>query len=528
MKEQVAIIIGAGPAGLTAAYELATRTNIKPIVLEQSQTVGGLSRSIDFQGNKLDIGGHRFFSKSERVLDWWFQFLPVENTGVEQHDITYRNATHTVDVTGNRTSTESADDVMLVRKRRSRIYSLRKFFDYPLKPTLTNLKKLGFARACKVLSTLAFRRLFPIRPVENLEHFLINQFGDEIYKVFFKDHTAKVWGRQCSEISASWGAQRIKALDISGELGKWFNRLLSSDEPELEMNLLMEQFFYPKFGPGQMWDIVADVVRSKGGEIKFGMKVEQLDIEAGRAVSVVCSDSTEAKRLTYLGNYFFTSMPVRSTIRSISPAAPGGVKSVAEGLEYRDLVLVGLVVETMKVGDERADGSRMIDDNWVYVQDPAAQVGRLQVYNNWSPYMVAGENKVFLGLEYFCDRSDPLWQLDDSDIIDKAADELALIGLIDRGAVIDGAAYRISKTYPAYTGTYKRFGEVVEYLQSIENLFPVGRNGMHKYNNQDHAMLTAMISVDNIIEGRTDKSNIWDVNTEQDYIEEDRGADGEA
>jgi protoporphyrinogen oxidase len=517
-SSEKAVIIGAGPAGLTAAYELLTRSNIVPIVLEKSEYMGGLSRTVEHNGNRIDIGGHRFFSKSDRVMNWWLEHLPLEGSTLKPHKISYHRNDRLV--TGNAPTTDG-QPCMLVRQRKSRIYFLRKFFAYPIQLTSDTLRNLGVKRVLRIGFSYLKTLLFPPKRVENLEQFFISRFGKELYLTFFKSYTEKVWGVPCEQISAEWGAQRIKGLSIKNTLLHLAKKLgkRSSDlrQKDTETSLI-EQFLYPKLGPGQLWEVVADKVKALGGEILTRQEVTSIHTDKGRitAVSVRGPDGLE-RQVT--GNYFFSTMPIKELVNELQAAVPAHVREVSSNLQYRDFITVGLLVKKLSVKD-RENPTGRIQDNWIYIQEPDVLAGRLQIFNNWSPYMVKDPDTVWIGVEYFCYETDSMWNLPDSEMASLAGRELERIGIIESQDVTDFKVIRMPKTYPAYFGVYNRFEEVRSYLDAFPNLFLVGRNGMHKYNNQDHSMLTAMTAVDNIIEGRTDKSNIWAVNTEMDYHEE--------
>ena len=520
MSQRTAIIIGAGPAGLTAAYEFATRTDIVPIVLEKSEAMGGISRTIVYKGNRIDIGGHRFFSKSDRVMNWWLQILPLEAKG-GAFSITYQQKTRTMDAAPAGPDPAKTDRVMLVRKRKSRIYFLRRFFDYPIRLSGDTITKLGPVKMIKIGISYLWAVMFPIKNEQNLEQFFINRFGRELYLTFFKSYTEKVWGVPCNEISAAWGAQRIKGLSITKTLVHFFKQTFGKKktaniaQKDVETSLI-EQFMYPKHGPGQMWEEVADKVKSHGGQVLTSWQVNHIFTDGGRITAIEAENVKTGERQVFKGDYFFSSMPMRELVRALDVEAPAEVKAVSEGLIYRDFITVGLLLKDLKI--KEADGSP-VQDNWIYVQEPDVLVGRLQIFNNWSPYLIADPTKKWVGLEYFCYDTDDLWKLTDEKMIELAKHELEKIGIIDAKDVIDGCVIRVPKTYPAYFGAYDRFDKLRDYIDTFSNLYLVGRNGMHKYNNQDHSMLTAMISVDNIIEGREDKQNIWEVNTEEDYHE---------
>ena len=495
-----AIIIGGGPAGLTAAHELLTRTDIHPVVIERFDYMGGISRTVQYKGNRMDIGGHRFFSKSDRVMNWWLQQLPRQVPGQAEQQ-----------------------DAMLVRERKSRIYFLRKFFDYPIQLSRATLTNLGPARTLRIGFSYLRAMLFPNHKVENLEQFFINRFGRELYLTFFKSYTEKVWGVPCDQISAEWGAQRIKGLSIRKAIAHFLKQSAKAGDiaQKSTETSLIEQFLYPRLGPGQMWEKVGRRVQEMGGEVITNVNITSMEVKDGHVVAVSGHASDGSPR-RFAGDFFFSTTSVKELVRAMVEGGgrvPENVCEVAEKLQYRDFIAVGLLVDKLKVREPGAEPGRLVADNWIYIQEPDVQIGRLQVFNNWSPFLVADPSKVWLGAEYFCYEGDELWRLSDDSMAKLAADELAKIDIIERQDVRDAVVVRMAKTYPAYFGVYDRFQEIRDYVDKISNLYLVGRNGMHKYNNQDHSMLTAMTAVDNIIAGRGDKQNIWDVNTEPDYHE---------
>jgi protoporphyrinogen oxidase len=559
-----AIIIGAGPAGLTAALEFLRRTDVQPIVLEASGEIGGISRTIRYKGNRMDIGGHRFFSKSNRVMQWWMEMMPPDLGSGGDVSISYQGQQRVVPVPADlpeepplrgmgplRRGTEaepgedaevqvrevpvvapapaSDDLVMLVRPRKSRIYYLRKFFDYPIKLSGPTIANLGPVRMVKIGLSYIASRLWPIKEEKSLEDFLINRFGRELYLTFFKSYTEKVWGTPCDKISAEWGAQRIKGLSLTTALKHFLRKTFTGKRAGASGDLaqkgtdtsLIERFLYPKFGPGQLWEYVAEQVAAKGGEIHMGWKVDAIVTEHERVVAIEAVNEAGERR-SFAGDYFLSTMPMRELVRALRADVPENVREVSEGLEYRDFITVGILANKLDVSesDKTVGGSTLIRDTWIYIQEPDVLLGRLQIFNNWSPYMVADPSKVWIGLEYFCYETDPLWSMPDEELKTFAASELEKIGILRTSEVLDGHVVRVPKTYPAYFGTYHRFGELRAYLDGFENLFLVGRNGMHKYNNQDHSMLTAMAVVDGIAAGHVDKAALWEINTEQEYHEE--------
>jgi protoporphyrinogen oxidase len=490
--------------------------------------MGGIARTVAFKGNRIDIGGHRFFSKSDRVMKWWLAMMPLQN-GAGGHTIQYHGMQTKVGMNGT-AAAASADpnhtqEVMLLRARKSRIYFLRKLFEYPIKLNPTTLQQLGLVRTIRIGLSYVKSALFPLKQEETLEQFLVNRFGYELYNTFFKSYTEKVWGVPCNQISAAWGAQRIKGLSLSKTLWHAAKKLFVG-RPKADIaqkgteTSLIEQFLYPKLGPGQMWEETARKVKELGGEILTSQRVEGVVTENNRVRSIRATDLNSGESRTLEGDYFFSTMPVKELIGCMQPAPPANVREVAGGLYYRDFITVGLLVSRLKLREKNGSAEKLIRDNWIYVQEPDVLVGRLQIFNNWSPYLVANPDTVWLGLEYFCNDTDRLWKTSDADLIQLGREELHKIGIIDAADVLDGTVIRMEKTYPGYFGTYDRFHEIREYVDGLENLFLLGRNGMHRYNNQDHSMLTAMVAVDNILAGETGKANLWEVNTEQEYHEE--------
>jgi len=520
MPQRKAVIIGAGPAGLTAALEFLRRSDIVPIVLEASQEIGGISRTIQYKGNRMDIGGHRFFSKNDWVMNWWAQLMPAKTDGANDVKIRYQNKERDLPAQPQGDLATSEDLVMLVRPRKSRIYFLRKFFDYPITLTAGTLRGLGAVRTVKVGTSYILTKFNQIKPEKSLEDFLINRFGRQLYLTFFKSYTEKVWGIDCDKISAEWGAQRIKGLSLTTAITHIIKKAFKGKPKDISQKgtetSLIEQFLYPKYGPGQLWEYVASLVTKKGGSVLLGWRVNKIVTEGGKVVAIEAVNKA-GERQRFEGDYFFSTMPVRELINSLDVPVPQDVREVSDGLMYRDFVTVGLLVEKLTVTEP--DGSPL-KDTWIYIQEPDVLLGRLQIFNNWSPYMVADPSKTWIGLEYFCYDTDDLWKMPDDKLLKFAIAEVEKIGILKSKDVIDGHVVRVPKTYPAYFGTYDRFDLIRNFMDRYQNLFLVGRNGMHKYNNQDHSMLTAKAAVDNIIAGNVDKSNVWEVNTEQEYHEE--------
>ncbi|MEM7545802.1 MAG: NAD(P)/FAD-dependent oxidoreductase [Pseudomonadota bacterium] len=519
-ETKIAIIAGGGPAGLTAALELAQRTDIKPLVFEATDYVGGISRTHVHQGNRIDIGGHRFFSKSKRVMDWWRAVMPLQ--GLDGADeslrIAYQNKETVIDLPDDGPNPDETDLVMLVRPRKSRILFKGKLFDYPLSLSPDTLLKLGLLETGLIGLSYIKAHLLP-RPERTLEDFLINRFGVRLYGTFFKEYTEKVWGRDCAHISAEWGAQRIKGLSLRGALLNAASKIFGFLRPKQVETSLIEQFLYPKFGPGQMWETATDLIRQAEGKVTLNARVTGVQMDGGKVISATIRHA-DGREEVLACDHFFSTLPISELFAITEPQMAGEAGDLAARLEYRDFMTVGLLCDRLTLGDcDGHDVTQKMPDNWIYVQEPGVRVGRLQFFNNWSPYLVADPAKVWIGLEYFCDEGDDLWSMDDEAMIDFAKAELEQIRVARAADAHQGVIIRVPKTYPAYWGTYDHFERIRAAVDPVENLWLIGRNGMHRYNNQDHSMLTAMMAVDNIIAGRTDTTNLWDVNLEQDYHE---------
>ncbi len=520
--KRTAVIIGAGPAGLTAAYELLTKTDIIPVIIEADSQVGGLSKTINYKGNKIDIGGHRFFSKSERVINWWLHFLPLDAAARQHHiDIQYQHNHAAFDIGDELLG--QGDNIMMVRPRKSRIYYQRKFFDYPLQLNGKTIANLGLLKMMRIGSAYMYAKLFPLKPEENLAQFFTNRFGNELYETFFKDYTEKVWGVPCEQIPSSWGQQRVKDLNISKVLWHAITSFFSSNKSLQQKGTstsLIEQFLYPKFGPGQMWETVAAEVQRLGGTILLNTNVTALHGNGVHTLKKLEAQNTVSGAVhSWNADYVFSSMPVKELFEKLQGIpVPENVQAIAHKLEYRDFLIVGILADELTVKENNTGG--LVKDNWIYIQDNKVKAGRIQVFNNWSPFMVQDPQKVWLGVEYFCNETDAFWQQDDAVIAATAIKEMESIGILQPAKVKDSMVARVKKAYPSYYGSYSNFATVQQFADTIENLFLVGRNGMHRYNNSDHSMLTAMTAVENIINGRNDKKNIWDINTEETYHEE--------
>jgi protoporphyrinogen oxidase len=460
------VIIGAGPAGLTAAYELSKR-QVSAVILEKDSVVGGLARTAEYKGYLFDIGGHRFFTKVTLVDQMWREVLGSD---------------------------------FITRPRLSRIYYNSKFFQYPLEP-MNALRGLGIFEAARCGVSYLKAQLVPEKPEENFEAWVSNRFGRRLFNVFFKTYTEKVWGIPCREIQAEWAAQRIRGLSM-------VSLVLNALRPGRSRNkqgaikTLIHEFEYPRRGPGMMWQKTRHLIEERNSRIVFNSPVERICWEPGRVTAV------QAGGKLYQGDHFLSSMPIRELIGRLDPEPPAYVRQALNDFNYRDFLTVALMVR----------GKDLFPDNWIYVHDPNVRVGRVQNYNNWSPEMVPDPETTCLGLEYFCFEGDGLWKTPDEELIALGRKELAQLGLIDPQYVFDGTVLRIEKAYPVYDRSYRQgLASIRRFLETVPNLQLVGRNGMHRYNNQDHSMLTAILAARNILGARYD---LWQVNVDADYQEE--------
>lgn len=519
---QKVLIVGAGPAGLTAAYELLKRGGYEVTVLEKSRQIGGISKTVRYGDNRMDIGGHRFFSKDQRVMDWWESMMPMQGAPSFDDKLLDRS----VPLTEGGPDPETTDRVMLTRNRVSRIYYQHHFFDYPISLKMETLKTMGFLTTMQVGFSY-LKTVFHKLPNDNLENFYINSFGKKLYRMFFEGYTEKLWGRHPREIDASWGKQRTKELSIMGILKDMLSKVFMSKEARAKMvqTSLIEEFRYPKFGPGQLWELTAQEVQSLGGKVLMGCEVTGVTTADGRVTAVTYKDGEGEKQLE--ADVFFSSMPVKDLVGGMNDV-PRRIAEVAKGLPYRDFVTVGLLVDRLNLKNEtklKTLGG-IVPDCWIYVQDTNVKLGRIQIFNNWSPYLVKDpEHTVWIGLEYFCDEGDEFWNMDEGECVAMAAQELVTMGVLESAEhVKDSHRERVQKAYPAYFDTYDHMDEVIRYLSGFENLYCVGRNGQHRYNNMDHSMATSFEAVENIVNDVKTKDNIWNVNTEQEYHEEKKGA----
>lgn len=468
-KDKKVIIIGGGPAGLTAAYEL-NKMGINSEVFEKDDIVGGISRTVSYKGYRFDIGGHRFFTKVTAVQDMWDEVLSRD---------------------------------FLLRQRLSRIYYKNKFFHYPFE-VKNAVFGLGIFNSMLIVLSYLRAQLFPIKPENTFEHWVTNRFGYRLYKIFFKTYTEKVWGIPCSEISSEWAAQRIRGLSLFSALK---NALLK--KPPADKNViktLINSFYYPKMGPGMMWEKVKEIVEEGLSRVHMNSCIEKIYWEGEKILSVDTYNGDTTMRTS--GTDFISSMPIKELIKKLDPLPAEEFLQASEKLNYRDFITVALII----------DKKTIFKDNWIYIHDPAVKAGRIQNFKNWSPFMVPDTDKTCLGLEYFCFQDDEFWSMSDESLLDLGKNELEKLGFAKKSEIIDGTVVRMPKAYPVYDEEYKdALGKIKEFLANITNLQLVGRNGMHKYNNQDHSMLTSMLAVKNIVGANFD---LWKVNADQDYQEE--------
>lgn len=520
------LIIGAGPAGLTAAYELLASkqagspdadNEFEVVVFEESSSFGGISRTVNHNGNRMDMGGHRFFSKVPRVNEWWANMLPEQ--GSPSYDDILLNRSMPLAKSGP--DPEKEDRVMLNRNRVSRIYFNRKFFDYPISFKFETFKNMGFVTTI-IVGFSYLKSLIHKRKENSLEDFYINRFGRKLYSMFFENYTENLWGRNPSEIAPDWGAQRVKGLSIIAILKDVFGKILPGKENRNVETSLIEQFKYPKLGPGQLWDVTADEVIRLGGSI----------LKNSRVTGFIKNENNHITALTYErdgmthtmeGDIFISSMPVKDLVGGMNDV-PADIASIAAGLPYRDYMTLGVLVPKLNLKNmtKMKTVGNIIPDCWIYVHDRTVKLGRLQIYNNWSPYMIRDlEHTVWVGLEYFCNEGDDFWNMTEEEFTSLAIGEMVKMQLIDNASdVLDTHVERVKKAYPAYFDTYKDMDKLIAYMDTIDNLYCVGRNGQHRYNNIDHSMCTSFEAVSNIRNGITDRHNIWSVNTEKEYHEE--------
>ena len=509
------LIIGAGPAGLTAAYELLKHGGYQVTVLEATDRIGGISQTVRCGNELMDIGGHRFFSKDEHILAWWDHIMPLQGAP----SLDDKKTSRAVTLTQGGPDPEQTDRVLLMRSRVSRIYYKQTFFDYPVSLSWKTLKNMGVLTSLQVGGSFLWATLHR-RPNDNMENYFINSFGKKLYSMFFEGYTEKLWGRHPREIDASWGKQRARGLSIFGIFKDLLQKVFLT-KAQRPKNIEVEEFRYPKYGPGQMWETVAEEILAMGGKICKNCKVTGIHTVDGKVISLQVNENGVISNLPT--DAVFSSMPIKDLIISMNDV-PQDVSRIATGLPYRDYVIVGLVVDRLNLKNETSLKTLgdIVPDCWIYVQDPDVKLGRIQIFNNWSPYLVSDpENTVWIGLEYFCSEGDDFWNMSEEECTAYAIKELTQMGLIDSTTCVKQShREQVKKAYVAYFDTYDEIGKVITYLNSFENLYSIGRNGQHRYNNMDHAMMTAFEAVENFVNGgTTPKDKIWSVNSEQEYHE---------
>jgi protoporphyrinogen oxidase len=533
MAQKEAIIIGAGPAGLTAAYELLDKTDIKPIIYDNNYYVGGIAKTINHNGNRMDMGVHRFFSKSEKVKKWWLNIIPLQgalarddkklNREIPLQKQYYKRGIGSKNLKKFKSpDPEKNDMTMLNRYRLTRILFQEKFFDYPISFNYSTILNIGILNGFKIISSYLKTSLKPIKEEKSLEDFFINRFGRELYLTFFKDYTEKVWGVPCTEIKPDWGIQRTKGLSIKKAILHSLKKTISissSQDPKKVETSLIETYMYPKYGAGQIWCEVARIIKENGGEINLAHEVIGIKNLDNLISETIVKDLITGDLKTIKGDYFFSSMPIKDLIHSITGHVPLKVKEVANGLKYRDFITMGLLLKDLKLKNKTKIKTlnNMIPDSWLYIQERDVKMGRISIITNFSPYMVKDDNSVWIALEYFCSECDYLWNMSEKEFKDFAIEELVKMNIIEKNDVIDNVICKIKKAYPSYFGSYENLDVIKEFTNNFENLFLIGRNGMHIYNNMDHSMLTAMTAVRNIINGVTSKDNLWNIAVEEEY-----------
>ncbi len=514
MKKKEVIIIGAGPAGLTAGYELLKKSNNYHVtILEESKDIGGISKTVKYKDYRMDIGGHRFFSKDDSVMNFWQSIMPIEGS----IPFDYKKTGRTTKTIPGGPNPDKDNNVMLIRNRISRIYYLNHFFDYPISLKWQTFKNMGLIRTIKSGFSYIKAKIFKKKET-SLENFYINRFGKKLYSMFFEHYTEKLWGRHPRDISADWGSQRVKGLSIAVIIKDMFMKVFHIKNKKVETSLI-EEYYYPKYGPGQLWEKVASEIKKMGGEILIKTPVTSVKFKDNNIVSVNSLDKE------FKADIFISSMPIKDLINGMNgnKNINKDIIRIANGLPYRDFITIGCLVSKLKIKNKTKIKTlgNIVPDCWIYVQDERVKLLRLQIFNNWSPYLLKNPQKeVWIGAEYTCKEGDNLWNMSNKEFSKFAFNELETIGLLDKKNIKDYHVEKIKKAYPSYFDTYYEIDKVIKYLNKFDNLYCIGRNGQHRYNNMDHSMMTAFETANNIINNIKSKDNIWKVNTEKEYHEE--------
>lgn len=509
MNEKKVIIIGAGVAGLSAAYHLLTISNIKPIIIEKDSVVGGLAKTVFQDGNGTDIGGHRFFSKNDTVLKLWKNLL--ETAGYPAIDDIFLNRDFQIEKDG--ANPETSDKVFLKRKRFSRIFYKKKFIDYPI--SLKSIPTLGI-KTCLSLGFSWLKSCIFKLPETNLENFLINRFGKSLYKLFFEKYTEKVWGIHPSKISKDWGYQRIKSIS----LGKIITNAIFNQKNKKKEISLIEEYFYPKFGCSQLWEIMAEEITQKGGNIILDSEVTNLIQTNGKISSIYITNLKTQEIQNIQCDYIISSMPIKELLAKTNDV-PTETSKVAENLQYRDYILVNFVCNDLNLKNNTGYPTvkNILPDSWIYLQDNDVKAGRFNIMNHFSPYVVNDfKNDFVVNLEYFCDEKDDFWQKTDEEIKIFAQNELEKLNISDKNHIKNTTCMRFKKAYPSYFGGYEHFDIIKSWINSIKNLYCIGRNGLHRYNNMDHSTLSGIEAAEILVKN-LDKTDLWDINTDKEYQE---------